>query len=101
MNVCNEKEQAECGKIQNVPFEVKRAPGSGMELAKCCVQGDQQLEEKPDVLNALNGVVPSGQGPTCALCTVRGLDLKWRPTQKLHQLPCAQRQEKKTLCPLM
>jgi hypothetical protein len=35
----------EQGKIQNVEFKEKGAPGSRLEL----IQGDEQIQEKPDV----------------------------------------------------
>lgn len=47
-HICNEKEQAQKGKIQNAHFEEKGGTRK-WDGAKSSVQGDKQIEGKPDI----------------------------------------------------
>ena len=49
MQIYNEKEQAEQGRIQNVQFEKKGGTRKWNE-AKSRVKGDKQIKEKPDII---------------------------------------------------
>ena len=61
MQIYNEKEQAELGKIENVQFE-EEGNTSGMEISPMFKEINRL--KKSLMLNGIKGVVTSGQDPT-------------------------------------
>ncbi|KAL6053809.1 hypothetical protein STEG23_030631 [Scotinomys teguina] len=74
IEIYNEKEKVEQGKIQNVQFEEKMSTRK-YNGAKSSVQGDKMFKEKPDA-NVLKVVVTSGQEPTQPLALTRSTAAK-------------------------
>ena len=66
MQIYNEKEQAEQGKIQNVQFEEKRSTRE-FNGAESSAQGVKMLFKESLMLNGIKGVVTSHPAklPTC------------------------------------